>query len=100
MLFDSILLTVELVSDLESILSNPDLTLLYQLLLPDFFVTLWIIACHAPLCMGFSWQEYWGRLPFPVSGDHLDTGIKLTTPESLELAGGVFTTDSPEKTYL
>ena len=50
--------------------------------------------------MGFSWQEYWGGLPFPVPGDLLDTGIKLTTPESPALAGGVFSTDSPEKTYL
>ena len=29
------------------------------------FATPWTIACQAPLCMGFSKQEYWSRLPFP-----------------------------------
>ena len=28
-------------------------------------VTLWTIACQAPLSMGFSRQEYWSGLPFP-----------------------------------
>ena len=32
------------------------------------FVTLWTIACQAPLSMGFSRQEYWSELPFPFSG--------------------------------
>ena len=27
--------------------------------------TPWIVACQAPLSMGFSRQEYWSRLPFP-----------------------------------
>ena len=29
-----------------------------------FFVTLWTVACQAPLSMGFSRQEYWSGLPF------------------------------------
>ena len=29
------------------------------------FVTLWTVACQAPLSMGFSRQEYWSGLPFP-----------------------------------
>ena len=29
-------------------------------------VTLWTIVCQAPLSMGFSWQEYWNRLPCSV----------------------------------
>ena len=29
------------------------------------FVTLWIVACQAPLSTGFSRQEYWSRLPCP-----------------------------------
>ena len=33
------------------------------------FVTLWTVACHAPLSMGFSRQEYWNGLPFPSPGD-------------------------------
>ena len=28
-------------------------------------VTLWTMACQAPLSMGFSRQEYWSGLPFP-----------------------------------
>ena len=39
-----------------------------------FFVTLWTIACQAPLSIGFSRQEYWSRLhsllqgKFPIQG--------------------------------
>ena len=29
------------------------------------FATQWTVACHAPLSMGFSRQEYWSGLPFP-----------------------------------
>ena len=43
-------------------------------------VTLWTIACQAPLSMGFSRQEYWSRLPFPSSGDIPDPGIKPRSP--------------------
>ena len=31
----------------------------------QLFVTLWTIACQAPLSMGFSRQEYWSGLSFP-----------------------------------
>ena len=34
-------------------------------------------GCQAPLCMGFSRQEYWSGLLCPPPGDHFDTGIKL-----------------------
>ena len=33
------------------------------------FVTLWVVACQAPLSMGFSRQEYWSRLAWPPPGD-------------------------------
>ena len=33
-----------------------------------FFATAWIVACQAPLSMGFLRQEYWSGLPFPVPG--------------------------------
>ena len=36
------------------------------------FVTLWTVACQAPLSMGFSRQEYWSGLPCPPP----DPGIK------------------------
>ena len=53
--------------------------------------TLWTIARQAPLSMGFSRQEYWSGLPFPLPGDLSDPGIEpkfLTFPA---LAGGFFT---------
>ena len=31
-------------------------------------VTLWTMACKAPLSMGFSRQEYWSGVPFPSPG--------------------------------
>ena len=44
------------------------------------FVTLWTIACQAPLSMGFSRQEYWSELPCPPPENHLDPGIKPISP--------------------
>ena len=35
------------------------------LVISDSFVTPWTVAHQAPLCMGFSRQEYWSGLPFP-----------------------------------
>ena len=43
---------------------------------PTLCETLWIIACQAPLSMGFSRQEYWSRLPCPPPGDLPKLGIK------------------------
>ena len=39
----------------------------------------WTVACHAPLSMGFSRQEYWGGLPCPSPGRR-DLGIKPGSP--------------------
>ena len=38
-------------------------------------LTLWIVALQAPLSMGFSRQEYWSRLPFPLWGILLTPGL-------------------------
>ena len=38
--------------------------------------TLWTIAHQAPLSVGFSRQEYWSGLPFPLPGDLSDPGIE------------------------
>ena len=62
----------------------------------QLFVTPWTIACHAPLSMGFSRQEYWSRLPFPPPGDLSDPEIDLASPE---LAGGFFTTEPSDKMF-
>ena len=44
------------------------------------FVTLWTVACQAPLSMGFSRQEYWSGLPCPPPGDLPDPGIEPAFP--------------------
>ena len=50
-------------------------------------VTLWTVARHTPLSMGFSRQEYWSRLPFPSPGDLPNPGIKPVSFMSNTLAG-------------
>ena len=42
--------------------------------------TPWIVACQAPLSMGFPRQEYWGVLPVPSPGDLPDPGTKPVSP--------------------
>ena len=68
------------------------------------FVTLWTVACQAPLSMGFSRQEYWSELPCLPSGHLPDPGIKLVSLMSPALAGVLFTTsitwEAPEKSIL
>ena len=42
----------------------------------QFFAPPWTVACQASSSMGFSGQEYWGRLSFPSLEDLPDPGIK------------------------
>ena len=42
--------------------------------------TPWTVARQAPLCMGFSRQEYWSGLPFPSPGDLPSPGIEPGSP--------------------
>ena len=67
----------------------PSVSVLSHSIVPDSFVTPWIIACQAPPSMEFSRQEYWGGLLFPTPGHLPDPGIK---PMSPVLAGRFFTT--------
>ena len=46
----------------------------------DSFATPWIVACQAPLSLGFSRQEYRSRFPFSSPGDLPDPGIEPTSP--------------------
>ena len=55
-------------------------------------VTLWIVACQAPLSLGFSRQEFWSGLPFPSPGDPSNLGIEPVSLVSPALAAGFFTT--------
>ena len=50
------------------------------------------LALQAALSMGFSRQEYWSELPFPLPGDLPTPGIKSMSPVSPALAGRLFTT--------
>ena len=59
----------------------------------QLFVTPWIVACQAPLSMGFSRQEYWSELPFPFSGDLPNWGVEPTFSFISCIAGGFFTTE-------
>ena len=44
------------------------------------FVTLWTVACQAPLSMGSPRQEYWSELPFLPPGDLPDPGMEHRSP--------------------
>ena len=59
------------------------------------FVSPWTVAHQAPLSMGFSRQEHWSGLPFPLSGDLPDPEIQPASPVSPALAGRFFTTEPP-----
>ena len=59
-----------------------------------FFVTLWTVAHQAPLCIEFSRQEYWSRLPFPTPGDLFNPEIEPMSLASPALAGRFFTTST------
>ena len=43
-------------------------------------VSIWTVACQAPLSMGFFRPEYWSELPFPSPGDLPDPGIESVSP--------------------
>ena len=54
--------------------------------------TLWILACQAPLLVGFSRQVSWSGLSCPPAGDLPDPGIEPASLMSPASAGGFFTT--------
>ena len=60
----------------------------------QLFATLWTVACHAPLPMGFSRQESWSGLPFPSPGDLSNPGIK---PGSSALQADSLLSEPPGK---
>ena len=52
------------------------------------------VAHQAPLSMGFSRQEYWNGLPFPLPGDLPNPGIEPLSPA---MADGFFSNEPPGK---
>ena len=64
----------------------------------QFFVTLWTVACQAPLSMRCSRQEHWsGKRAFLPPRDLPDSGTEAPFPMSPALAGRFFTTELPGK---
>ena len=63
----------------------------------QFYVTLWTVACQAPLSMGFFRQEYWSGLPFPPPGDLPSAGIKPTSLASPALQVDFFAAEPTGK---
>ena len=57
-------------------------------------MTLWTVACQAPLSTGFSRREYWSGLLFSPPGDLPDPGIEPTSLVSPTLADGFFTSSA------
>ena len=53
-------------------------------------VTLWTVAYQAPLNTGFSRQEYWSGLPWPLPGDLPDPETEPASLTSPALAGSFF----------
>ena len=56
------------------------------------FAILWTVAHQAPRSMGFSTQQYWSGLLFPIPGDLPDPGMEPTSLVSPALTGWFFTT--------
>ena len=70
------------------------LLLSFSQIMSDSFAMPRIVACQAPLSIGFPRQEYWSQLPFPSPGDLPDPGIEPA------LASGFFTTELLRKPHL
>ena len=66
--------------------------------MPNSFVTVWTVACQAPLSIGFPRHKHWSGLPFPSAGNFPDPGTEPTSHVSPELAGRFLTTEPPGKT--
>ena len=58
------------------------------------FVTPWPVALQAPLSLGFSQQEYWNGVIFPLPVDLPDPGIEPAFLMSLAIAGKFFSTSA------
>ena len=79
--------------DLSFFINEEDACVLSRFSRVRLFVTLWAVACQAPLTVGFSRQEYWSGLPCSPLGEFLDPGIKLTSLESPSTTGRFFTAE-------
>ena len=60
----------------------------------QLFMTIWTVARHAPLFMGFSRQENWSGLPCPLLGNLPNPGTEHMSFRSPALAGRFFVTST------
>ena len=51
------------------------------------FAIKWTIVCQAPLSMGFSRQEYWSGVPYPLPENLPDPEMEPTSPATPALQG-------------
>ena len=58
------------------------------------FATLWTVALHILLSLGFFRQEHWSGLPCPPPGDLPNPGIEPASHYVPCIAGGFFTTSA------
>ena len=65
----------------------------------QLFAIPWTVARQAPLSMGFSRQEQWSGLSFPILGYLPDPGIETASLTSPALADGFFTAKATGETY-
>ena len=56
--------------------------------------TLWIVACQAPLSLGFSRQEHQSGSRALLQGNFLTQGLNSMSVKSSALVGGFFTTSA------
>ena len=92
--------SIEIADDLDvECLDNVCVCVCARALSCDSFVAPWTGARQASLSMGFSRQEYWSGLPFPLPGDLPDPGIEPVSLMSPALAGGFFATEPPGKPH-
>ena len=63
-------------------------------------MTLWAVACQAPLSMGFSKQEHWSRVSFPTPGDLSNPGIEPPSLASPALADRFFSSGDTREAKL
>ena len=63
------------------------------------FGTLWTVAHQALLFMGFSRQEYWNGLPFPLPGNLPNPQIEPVSLTSPALACRFFTTSTTREAH-
>ena len=77
------------------VIGYPCISVLSRFSRVQLCATLWTVAHHTPLSMGFSTQVYWSRSPCPPPGDLPNAGLKPSSLTSPAMACGFFTTSPP-----